>query len=57
MQPPRNVPCLVTNGKFARTAIYELDAQDGVYRWYGQGGYRINGVTHYAVINLPRDGE
>lgn len=48
-----HVPHLVTDGKQAVIAVHikRLDV-DG-YGLHRQGGYSVNGVTHWSPINLP----
>jgi hypothetical protein len=57
MQPESHVPKLVSNGAMVKVAVHQIDRVDRVYRWYDQFGYTLSGITHYAEINLPKDGD
>ncbi|WP_127532763.1 hypothetical protein [Paenibacillus kobensis] len=55
-QPESHVPKLVYDGKSVKFAIHQI-SKDRVYRWFDNKGLYVDGVTHYAEINLPMDGE
>lgn len=48
-----HVDHLVTNGRGMLIAQRAKSLDSAGYKWYGIGGYSINGVTHWAKINLP----
>jgi len=52
-----HVTCLVTDGKEVRLAQHAKLLDGEGYGWHlNNGGYRFNGVTHWAKINLPVGG-
>lgn len=46
-------PHLVTDGKQAVIAVHAKRLDGDGYGWHRQGGYSVNGVTHWSPINLP----
>lgn len=53
-----HVKHLVVNGNGPVIAVHAKLLDGPGYGWFGIGGYRINGVTHYAIITpVPKEGE
>lgn len=48
-----HVTCLVTDGSVVKLAQHAKLLDGGGYGWHILGGYRFNGVTHWAKVNLP----